>query len=473
MKRFTWLFVWILIFCLAAFPVEVNANGVNPQKTSNPSGPAGLTFQSLWIYKTNNTTGINLVMDASGVLHAGFTAYSPISGKWPAYYATCTSSCASASGWSTVVVGDVGAFGGAARVAVNSAGHPSLMWFNQTSAGSYGSFYYAECSSSYGSGGTWTSVKLYTTGANPENSRYFTLNKNGSPRFVYKELRSSDPTHNNIYYAFCSAACTAGANWSHLLIDSTFLPYSFSLALDASGGAHLAFRDSSGSSPRLIYQECPVNCTTTPWNASIYFTIPTGSGISFALSLDPQGHPRLAFYSGYLGNGNVNNDLLYYLWCDSGCSGNGWDGYSFAFPAGYGETVDLAVDAQGYPRLAYSIDSIATSTYGLGYAACTANCDTSTPIWQDQLVETSDDLDASDPIPVAQGCTLSVWLEVGLYPSLVLDADGKPYIGYDASHDQGGSCSIHVDMNLVRIAASGNGLLPTKNRIYLPSVIKR
>jgi hypothetical protein len=58
-----------------------------------PASAAGPSFQTLWIYKANNTTHLNLVADANGILHAGFTAYSADGSGWPAYYATCSTHC--------------------------------------------------------------------------------------------------------------------------------------------------------------------------------------------------------------------------------------------------------------------------------------------------------------------------------------------------------------------------------------------
>ena len=115
---------------------------------------------------------MNLVRDAKGVLYAGFTAYSPISGAWPAYYATCTSHCGLAANWTTVIVADVGAFGGYTRVAVDSAGHPSLMWYSQASVSGTGTFYYAECASSCAIASSWISTPVFSSSLRPDNSRY-------------------------------------------------------------------------------------------------------------------------------------------------------------------------------------------------------------------------------------------------------------------------------------------------------------
>jgi hypothetical protein len=471
MNLYTRLLSSFLVLFLASLPEGASTPSVRIQNSNSPSD---ISFQNLWLNTTNNSTELNLVIAGSGVLHAGYTAYSPVSGKWPAYYATCSSACNLTASWTTAIVGDVGAFGGEVRVAVNASGSPRLMWYNQASAGANGAYYYAECSSACANASNWTSVKVLTTTLSPESSAYFALNFSGHPRFVYKDIITGDSSHNHLYYEYCSSSCTTAANWARVEVSALYEPLDFSLALDSSGGAHLAFRDATVIPNRLVYAECAANCTTSSANwSSTELVNPIGSLNTFSLALDPQGHPRLALYMGYLGSGNTHNNLLTYLWCSATCSNSSnWVGYYMGLPADYGIDVNLAFDAQGLPHLAYYIDSSADSTYGLGYAACTSACESLSAAWHTQLVETTVDLEANDPVPVASGCSLSTWLEVGTYPSLVLDSSGSPDIGYTAAHYQGGSCSIHVDINLVRMAVTGTGINPGQKHVYLPFIKK-
>jgi hypothetical protein len=162
--------------------------------------------------------------------------------------------------------------------------------------------------------------------------------------------------------------------------------------------------------------------------------------------------PRLALYTGY--SGSVDDNLLEYIWCDSSCmdSSDNWYGYILGFDVFYGRTPDLVFDSHNRPNIAFYADA---DPYGLVYANCTANCELDTAAWDSQFVETADDLNASDPVPVNPGCLYSIWYP-GQKPTLALSSGNQPYFVYDAQHMQGGgSCSAETDINLARVAMLG------------------
>ncbi|MHB0875579.1 MAG: hypothetical protein ACYC5O_06010, partial [Anaerolineae bacterium] len=156
----------------------------------------------------------------------------------------------------------------------------------------------------------------------------------------------------------------------------------------------------------------------------------------FRLALDVSDRPRLALYTGQLSTPPaVTPKSLYYLWCNSGCGDAAvaaWDGYSVGLPDDVGAGVDLAMDLQNRPHLAYE-----DPTLGLGYARCTSGCETANPVWQTSVVDGNSALDLSEPVPLLSGCTQRHWY-AGKNPSLALDAAGNPRIGFEAEHLQGG-----------------------------------
>jgi hypothetical protein len=416
---------------------------------------AALTFQRLWFFTNNNTDGASVAVDAAGGVHVGFSAYTSVGGAWPAYYAYCASNCANSASWTTTSVGNLGVWGGYTRLALDAAGHPRLLWYSQTSVSTPGVFQYAECNTACTNSANWAKVTLATASDYPSYSRYFALDQQGRPRYLYTDTTTD---HTGTYYDYCDANCTSAAQWHEVQINSAFLLYDFSLVFDSTGGAHVAYRDATNYPDNLGYAECTACSNAAGWHSTLLVSM--GSGAVFSLRLDAQNRPRLAFYTGYLGSGDPNNDLLEYVWCNATCIQEAnWYNYALGLPANYGAEMDLALDQQGHPHVAYYVDNASTS-YGLGYAVCTANCETNTAAWQSQFVETSDNLDASDPIPVKSGCSISSWLEVGLTPSLTLDAAGNPRIGYTAKHYQGGTCTISEDIRLVRFALAGSTTPP-------------
>jgi hypothetical protein len=253
-------------------------------------------------------------------------------------------------------------------------------------------------------------------------------------------------------------------------IDSAYLLYEFSLVFDTANGVHLAYRNAANFPDTLDYAECASGCGTASNWKSVTLT-DLGSGEALSLGVDGSNRPRLAFYTGYVGSGDPDNDLLVYAWCDTTCTQDAsWDNSTVGLPADYGAEVDLVLDQQGHPHLAFYVDDVSGSNYGLGYAACTANCETQAAAWQAQMAETADDLDASDPVPVTSGCSISIWLEVGRSPSLALDTSGRPRLGYTAKHYQGGTCTVHSDMQLVHFASVNKANL--NYHVYLPLILR-
>ncbi len=457
----------------AIAPTYWTGTGGGPGPDPVPTSITDLTFQSLWLNTSNNTTGVSLALDSSGGVHAGYLAYTPVAGAWPVYYGYCASQCNNASHWTSIVAGNAGMWGGYARLALDPAGHPRMMWYSQVSISVNGIYRYAECNTSCTDPTHWTSVDLASIALSPSFSRYFELDGQGHPRFVYHD---TGVNHTGTYYDYCDASCTSANQWHEVQISTDYLTYDYSLAFDTSGGAHIAYRDAIAYPDRLGYIQCTTACTkAASWTSTVLLNKPAW-GYAFSLRLDAQDQPRLALYFGDLGSGDPHNDLLSYWWCNSNCAQTAnWFYYSLGLPAKYGEEVDLALDAQGLPHLAYYVDAIVngSSVNGIGYAACTANCESANSNWQTQFVETTNDLDTSDPVPLVSGCTLSYWLE-DHSPSLVLDSGGNPRIGYTALHYQGGKCTIHEDIRLNRFTLAGSSTPPvtSKYKVFLPGVMK-
>jgi hypothetical protein len=179
------------------------------------------------------------------------------------------------------------------------------------------------------------------------------------------------------------------------------------------------------------------------------------------MRVDAQGRPRIAYY-----DGNASNNVLHYAWSNaSPLTAGGWSSYTLNYPTNSDDwSLDLALDSQGRPSVAYATDDL-----DLSYVTCTANCETASPTWQQQYIETGEDLNASYPIATDPDCASSTWMVIG-YPSLALDAANNPSVSYWVRHGQ--LCpDIRYNAQGIRFATAG-GTTQNNRRIYLPLVIR-
>ncbi len=441
----------------APVPLTVNTDLPDAGVPSSPMLPAQAVAASapvgsrLFLRPSTpgNTYGASVAVDAGGGIHAGLIAESTADGQLAAYYAYCPTGCADPSHWTLTKVGDPGAFGGYVRLALDPAGHPRMLWYRLTDGLEGGAYQYAQCNGSCTSAASWAAGSVAGASPFPDDNRYFALDPQGRPRFLYTDTR---PDHTGTFYAYCDANCTLAANWHEGRIEADYLLYNFSLAFDPTGRPRFAY----ASGDAIGYGKCDASCSTTAnWSLTLLTSYAMGTDSAFSMQLDTSGRPRLALYQGYLGEGRRNN-LLYYAWCNADCNTlTNWHAWSLRLSEGYGRDVDLVLDKQNRPRVAYNIDHTtpAPAVDGLGYSECLANCQSTAPIWQSRVIERVEDLNASDPWPPAPPCTTAGWQQVGRQPALALDPAGNPRLAYEVQHYQaGGSCTLYVDAQLVRLA---------------------
>ena len=458
----------IAAICLLLLLSPLSSNPTN----ASAQAAALAAFQTLWPITSNNTEGASIAVDANGGVHLAFAAYTAAGGVYPAYYAYCPANCGVLNNWTVTSVQNIGTYGGSVRLELNGSGQPRMLWYRQLSVSNNGVYQYGACNSNCTNPNSWTIATLYDDAVSSTNTRYFALNHQGNPRFLYTDTDTVND-HDGTYYAYCDMNCTSAGNWREVQISTAYLLNDFSLSFTPSGAARLAFRY-PGWDDTINYAECNGNCQNADnWNDVTLVDV-LGAYGAFSMDLDSQGRPRLAYYSGYIDSSSADNDFLWYGWCDSGClNSSSWNFNSVGLPQDYGKDVELAVDAQNRLHLAYYAEDMTQSIYGLGYTVCKANCTTGTPTWEDSFVETDSSLEISDPITPNPGC-LSYWLDVGKDPSLAVDATGQPRFGFTAVHYQGGTCSIREDIRLVRYGQSGSTTPPIekKNKVYIPIAIK-
>jgi hypothetical protein len=190
----------------------------------------------------------------------------------------------------------------------------------------------------------------------------------------------------------------------------------------------------NGLTSTLWYTECDQDCTDAAnWSWTEITTTTYYFTMTFSLRVDSNGRPRIALYSGSYNQdpSPFDDDLLYYLSCNTQCATGepaNWQYVAIGSSTLAGQDVDLALDGQGRPRLAYS-----GLNDSLGYSWCDQDCEDSAAGWQHVVAESKEALsDDYDILPIRR-CTISAWLN-GVRPTLALDPQGNPRIAYDAQH---------------------------------------
>jgi hypothetical protein len=388
--------------------------------------PGSSDTGQLYLPSLSNAKSPSLLIDPNGGLHIALDPASAASvGGYPVQYAYCASQCNQADHWALTSVGEAGWLGGYSQLALTPDGKPRLMWFQQTSLSGDGTYYYAACDQNCTNPTNWVQIALVEQFVGPVDTRYFTLDPQGRPRFVYTDI-DTGTGHTGTFYVYCDHDCASPANWFETRISGQFLWLAFTLAYDGFGHLHMLYSNGTDADHTLLaYARCDMNCKdAAKWLFTTLYDL-GNSGYDFSMRVDPYGRPRVALYPGYFGPGEVN-DRLYYAWCDELCTDAiHWNRHDLGLPEDHGVDVDLILDAQFRPRLAFATNPFISDE--IRYAWCNTNCESTTALWQTQQVETAE-----------------AWY-LGYTPSLALDAAGNPRLAYNAKQ-------ISTGVQLVRLA---------------------
>jgi hypothetical protein len=409
------------------------------------------------------TTGLpKIALDAAGGVHVAYAGYMPeeSSGLRRAYYGYCPDHCTSADQFTLI---SMGASLSHAQLALTPAGQPRLLLTLQTNH-PINQYYYAECNQSCTDPAQWSLVEA-ATGRAPgaaviEQDHTFALDAQGRPHFVYMaDGFGEDPSNAGSFYVMCEADCTNVANWVRTkLSDHLWQNPTLAFSPNATNSQpRIAFGviDYEKTRGWFGYFECNADCTTpSNWRGDwLAGTDPNWyvTGAVYALRIDRQGRPRIAIQPWQGFSDRLHLGQLSYMACDANCTHyENWMALDLGLPSMYGEGgVDLALDNQNRPRIAYRIPGV---TRELAYAWCNDNCATEVAGWQTHTISTTAQAQQEWPFDPMQGCpsptcippipscTSASW-DAGYWPSLSLDAAGNPRIVFDLkSQHSGGGC---------------------------------
>lgn len=424
---------------------------------------------SEWHYETvDSTPGVgsyaSLALDAAGNPHIAYCQSSSISdGCSRVKYAYWTGSAWSIEG---VASSDVW-ISSLSSLVLDAAGnaHVGYTWGTPVYRLSFFYLQYAHRTASGWNSENVGPVFLY--GTNSDTS--LALDAAGEPRLSY-----FDSASDTLKYAY-----RTGSVWSIESVDSAYeAGFENSLALDAVGNPHIAYRgdsrtpkyasrtgsgwslstvDSSGNvggspslalddadNPHISYSDSSNNdLKYARWTGSAWATevVDSAGGEFTSLALDAAANPHISYSSG--------REYKYAPWTDAA-----WDSQTIdtagAPVTGY---TSLTLDAAGAPHISYCRD-------GLGYAYWTGSGWSTETVWQGICDNTSLALDAAGNPHISYTdnfysvyknahllnyahWTGSSWaIETvdhtsvsPLSSSLALDRAGNPHISYDASGD--------------------------------------
>ncbi|HHY54481.1 MAG TPA: hypothetical protein GYA08_03500 [Chloroflexi bacterium] len=419
------------------------------------------------------TSHATMAVDPAGGVHVAFTPQAGASQAptRPAYYAYCATNCTTSSAFTILQLGDGVDY---ASLALDPLGRPRLLLRIPAQSGAIFIFQYWMCDSNCLARDQWRSGAIGYTYARPIGwvepfIHAFALDQAGRPRFIYYDNGADhEDAHRGVFYASCDSDCTDAAQWRELRLLDDPHARDFDLAFGPDGQPRMVYAtyNSDELTQPVVYVECNQQCHLVESWSTILLADTVSASVShfavFALEVDSEGKPRVALYTGTGAGGSLSTNTLYYLTCDAAAcaQAQAWSALNLGFSETHGEEgVDLALDAQNRPRLAYHAPMGAG--FGLQYAWCDSDCAMSAQGWRTQKMEASEEVNAEMPIPPWSGCafpqcnppippcTVSTW-DSGLRPALALDAAGNPRIAFDAHHEQGGACGTFTDTKQTR-----------------------
>lgn len=192
------------------------------------------------------------------------------------------------------------------------------------------------------------------------------------------------------------------------------------------------------------------NPSEGPYGPAARFFLPTGEQVRNTtapkVEIDAQGGIH-AIYPAYAGGD------AFYAYCPSNCESEKDVSVVRLETQGTVSNAMLALDANGKPRIVYTLD------YNIGLLRCdAASCTGAEAPWDLDVVELSTDL-PKDDIFLYPNCTVGAWFLHS--PSIALTPSGLPRVGYQARDISGGwtttdptkpACTAGTDMTLSRLA---------------------
>lgn len=429
---------------IASNPAGESRASVRVTVEADPSSPVPGFFS-----EPDKKTGTpDIALDASGAMHMVYRYHVPFAEGADAVYAVCAApaeQCADPIRWQRVVLGGPV---DEVQIELTAGGAPRVLATVVPLDGpSERQFVYGACDRACTDINNWNWANVtfaYGSGVDSITALYlpqrsFALDPAGRPRFVfYNADYRVEPDRYGGYYAACDAACTDPLHWSvttftHERVLSEYVAENELINFPA-----LAF--TPDGKPRVVAMLYPLNGTgedgiyyfacdaacEDPANWQRVMVADRGQGPYpiWDIAVDQNGRSHIAFFKA--GAEDDSGERLHYLTCGAGCLNRAnWEPVNLGLPRGVGDGVDIALDAQGRPRMAHF------SGEDLVYSWCDTGC-TDPRQWHHAVVDQDEQLEAEYPIARPITCDAGIW-DVSS-PVLALDSTGHPRIAYEGGY---------------------------------------
>ena len=260
---------------------------------------SGCTTASNWdivfVDTTDSMSMTSIAIDSNDALHISYLDYTNKDLK----YATCSSGCTSASNWNNVSIDTTGDSGWYSSIAIDSNDAVHISYYDLSGK----NLKYATCSSSCTTASNWDAVLVDTTGYVGLLSS-IAIDSNDAVHISYYHIDMPwTNTHDDLKYATCSSTCTTASNWDIVYVDTTgdVGRYS-SIAIDSNDAVHISYQD--GTNGGLKYATCSSGCATVSnWNN---VSVTSGFGVDYtSIAIDSNDAVRISYRD------TTNGDLKY------------------------------------------------------------------------------------------------------------------------------------------------------------------
>jgi hypothetical protein len=207
-----------------------------------------------WVNISVDTAGFvgywtSIAIDSNDAVHISYQDNANDNLK----YATCASSCSSASSWTTTSVDWPGTVGSYTSIAIDSNDAVHISYYDATNK----ELKYATCASSCSSASSWTKISVDSD--IPAHVGYWTsiaIDSNDAVHISYYVAINQD-----LKYATCASSCSSASSWTTTSVVTTGDVGSFtSIAIDSNDAVHISYYD--GTNDDLKYATCASSCSS-------------------------------------------------------------------------------------------------------------------------------------------------------------------------------------------------------------------